>query len=78
MTKEHSMSSTWVLRGILVALTAAIAIALIVNGNVVIGGLLAAVALTRAVLFARVHRQREEFRRRLDQRRTRPGGPWAQ
>jgi len=71
------MTSTWVLRGILVALTAAIAIALIVNGNVPIGGLLAAVAVTRAVLFARVHRQRDAFRRRLAERRTRPGGPWA-
>ena len=70
------MASMWVIRGILVALTAAIALALIVRGNVLIGGLLAAVAVTRVVLFAQVHRRRAEFRRRLAARRGR-GGPWA-
>ena len=72
------MGSTWVFRWILVALTAAIAFALILRGNVVIGGLLGLVAITRAVLFTRVRRRREEFRRRFAERRNSPGGPWAQ
>ena len=68
------MGSTWVLRWILVALTAAVALALILHGNVVIGGLLALVAITRALLFSRMHRRREEFRRRFAERRNGPGG----
>ena len=72
------MGSTWVIRWILVALTAAIALALILRGNVLIGGLLGAVAVTRAVLLTRMRRRREEFRRRFAERRNGPGGPWAQ
>lgn len=72
------MGSTWVIRWILVALTAALALALILRGNVLIGGLLGAVAVTRAVLFTRLRRQREEFRRRFAERRNGGGGPWAQ
>ena len=45
------MTSVWVIRWILVALTAALAVALIVRGNIVIGVLLGALALTRASLF---------------------------
>ena len=70
------MTSDWVIRWILVALTAAIALALVLRGNVVIGALLGLVALTRAVLFTRVRRRREELRRRVAERRN--AGPWPQ
>jgi hypothetical protein len=69
------MTSDWVIRWILVALTAAIALALVLRGNVVIGALLGAVALTRAVLFTRVRRRREELRRRVAERRNARRGP---
>jgi hypothetical protein len=62
--------STWVIRWVLVALTAAVALALIWRGNVVIGVLLGAIAVTRAVLFTRVHRRRELIRRRIAERRN--------
>lgn len=64
------MTSMWVIRGILVALTAAVAIALIVRGNVVIGALLGAIALMRAIFLVRLHGRRELLRRRLAQRRN--------
>jgi uncharacterized membrane protein len=64
------MTSMWVIRGILVALTAALAIALIVRGNVVIGALLGAIALMRAIVLVRLHGRRELLRRRLAQRRN--------
>ena len=55
----------WITRWILVALTAALAVVLIVRGNVVIGVLLGAMAVTRAVMFVTMRRRREEFRRRI-------------
>ncbi len=64
------MTSMWVIRGILVALTAAVAIALIARGNLVIGALLGAVALMRATFLVRLHGRREQLRRRLAQRRN--------
>jgi hypothetical protein len=67
------VESTFVIRWILVALTAAVALALILRGDVVIGGLLGAVAVTRALLFVRMRRRREELRRRIAERgRARP------
>jgi hypothetical protein len=67
------VESTFVFRGILVALTAAVALALILRGNVVIGALLGAMAVTRALLFVRMRRRRDEFRRRIaDRRNARP------
>lgn len=70
------MGSTFVIRWILVALTAAIALALILRGNVVIGALLGVIAVARALLFVRVRRRREEFRRRIAARRN--AGPRSQ
>ena len=64
------MTSMWVLRWVLVALSAALALVLIVHGNVIIGVLIAAMAFTRAVLFVRLHTRREELRRRVAQRRA--------
>ena len=62
------MRGIWVIRCVMVALGAAIAVALIVHGNVVIGGLLAALVATRAVLFVTMMRRRREIRRRFRQR----------
>ena len=63
------MTSIWVVRGILIALTAALAVALIANGNVVFGVLVGALAVTRMLLFTRMSQRRAEFRRRVEQRR---------
>ena len=69
------MSSMWLLRGILIALSIALAVVLIVHGNVVIGVLIGALALTRTVLFVRMRHRREEFRRRIAQRRGNAPNP---
>ena len=63
------MTSIWVVRGVLVALTLALAVALIVNGRVLFGVLVGALAVTRLILFTRVSQRRAEFRRRVEQRR---------
>ena len=62
------MRSILIIRGVLVALIAALSVALIVRGNVVIGVLLGALACTRVVLMLRMRRRREELRRRFAQR----------
>jgi hypothetical protein len=63
----------WLTRWILVALSAALAVVLFARGNVVIGALIGAMAVTRAVFLVRFHHRREELRRRLAQRRA---GRW--
>ncbi|MDQ1475544.1 MAG: hypothetical protein QOE62_773 [Actinomycetota bacterium] len=63
------MTSLRVVRWILVALTAALAVVLIVSGHVVLGVLLGAMAVTRAVLFVKMQRRREMLRARIAQRR---------
>lgn len=63
------MKSVSTIRWIVLALTAALAIALVLRGNVVIGVLLGALAVMRAVMFTKMNRRREEFRRRIEQRR---------
>ena len=75
MTKEGSMTSLHVVRWILVALTATLAVVLIVHGNVVIGVLLGAMAVTRAVMFVKMGQRREQFRRRIEERRAGRTGP---
>jgi hypothetical protein len=50
-----------VVRWILVALAAVLATILVVRGDVLVGVVLGAVAISRAVLFARLHR-RELYR----------------
>jgi hypothetical protein len=64
------MQSTQVLRWILVALSVALAAFLILRGNVVIGVLVGAMAVTRAVLFVKMRHRREQFRERIAQRRA--------
>ena len=59
------------IRWILVGLSLALSIALIARGDVLIGGLLGALAVVRMVMFVRIQQRREEFRRRRDQ-----GGRW--
>ena len=67
------MTSLSVVRGILVALTAALAVVLIVSGHVVLGVLLGAMAVTRAVLFVKMQHRREMFRARVAQWRESRG-----
>lgn len=62
------MPSMFVIRWIMVALTAALAVLLIVRGNVVIGVVLVALALTRMVLFVRLQQRGDRFRQRCGQR----------
>lgn len=69
------MTSLRVIRWILVALTAAIAVVLISSGHVVLGVLLGAMAVTRAVMFVTMQRRREQFRERIAQRRASGFGP---
>ncbi|HUI48405.1 MAG TPA: hypothetical protein VL119_06895 [Acidimicrobiia bacterium] len=71
MNNDSSMTSMWVLRWIIVALGAALAVVLIMRGNVLIGGLIAVMAVTRVILFVRLQRRREQFRRRMTERRGR-------
>ena len=62
----HSMS---VFRWILIALSGVLAAFLIARGNVVIGVIIGAMALTRAVLFVKMQHRREQFRQRIAARR---------
>ena len=59
------MNSMRVVRWVLVALSLALAVVLIARGNVVVGALIGAMAVTRAVLFMRLQRRRERFRQHI-------------
>jgi hypothetical protein len=63
------MRSTKVLRWVLVALSALLAVFLIVRGSVVIGVIVGAMAVTRAVFFLRLQHQRDQFHERIIARR---------
>lgn len=67
------MTSVRVVRWVLVALTAALAVVLIASGHVVIGVLLGAMAVARAVLFVKMQHRRDQFRERIAQRRSGAG-----
>ena len=58
-----------ILRGLLVALTATLAIVLITRGSVVVGVLLLAIAATRVALLVQARRRRTQFRERIASRR---------
>ena len=62
-------SGVWILRGVLIALSLTLSIVLIVHGNVAVGGLIAALAITRIMLFVTMHRRREQFRERRTMKR---------
>ena len=59
------MQSMRVLRWILVALSALLAVFLIARGSVVIGVIVGAMAVTRAVFFLRMQHRREQFHERV-------------
>jgi membrane protein implicated in regulation of membrane protease activity len=62
------MKSMLVIRWIMVALTALLAVLLIARGNVVIGVVLAALAVMRVMLLVRMNQRREKFRQRMQER----------
>ena len=64
------MTSLRVVRWMLVALTATLAVMLLVNGHVVLGVLLGTMAVTRVVFFVKMRHRREMFRARIAQRRV--------
>jgi hypothetical protein len=69
MTNEGSMTSIWVVRVLLLAVSATLAVVLVLRGNVVIGALIGVLVIGRAFVFVKMRRRREEFRRRLAERR---------
>jgi hypothetical protein len=56
-------------RWVLVALSGALAALLIVRGNIVVGALVGAMAVTRALMFVRMHHRRAQLHERLIARR---------
>jgi hypothetical protein len=58
-----------VMRWILVGLTAVLAAVLVVRGNVVVGVVLGAIAITRAMLLGRRQHRRSMLRERIASRR---------
>jgi Flp pilus assembly protein TadB len=64
------MGSIRVIRWIIVALSAALAIALIARGNLILGVIIGALAVSRAALLIRMQSRRRQFRRRV--RRSAP------
>jgi hypothetical protein len=75
--EEQTMTSMFAIRWVMVALTAVLAAVLISRGNVVIGGILAALAIMRIVLLVGMQKRRAQFRQRREQfgarRRQRTG-----
>jgi hypothetical protein len=73
------MQSMRAFRWVLVALSALLAVFLIARGSVVIGAIVGAMAVTRAVFFLRMQRRREQLHERLVARReayrSRVGNP---
>jgi len=69
------MPSMWVMRWVIVALSATLAVVLIARGNVLIGVLVGALAVTRMIFFVRLQRRRDQFRRRMAGRRNPPSRP---
>jgi hypothetical protein len=63
------VTSMRVIRWILVGLTAVLAALLVVRGNVVVGVVLGAIAITRAMLLARLQHRRSMFRQTIASRR---------
>ena len=68
MSNDRSTSSLWVWRCVILALAAALSVALIMRGNLLIGGLIGALVIARAILIVKVRQRRQELRRRFGQR----------
>jgi hypothetical protein len=66
------MQSMRVIRWVLVGLSMALAVVLVRRGNVVVGMLIGALAVTRAFMFVHVQRRRERLRREIARRRGFP------
>jgi hypothetical protein len=69
MDQGGPVNSMWVVRWVLVALTAVLATILVLRGNVLVGVVLAAIAISRAILFTRLYHRRSLFRERMAARR---------
>ncbi len=70
------MRTALVLRFVLIALGAALGVALIVNGNVVIGGILCAMAVMRLAMIVSMRGRRKELMaRRMARRQSMPNWP---
>jgi uncharacterized membrane protein len=61
------MTSIWVTRYLLVTLSVVLAVALIVRGDLVIGVIVGALAVSRMVLFVQLRHRRDRFRQRRPQ-----------
>jgi hypothetical protein len=70
------MRSMWWLRFLIVGLGAALGVALLVNGNPLIGAIVHALAVTRLVMVLGMRRRRRAMMARWQQRRRSPG-PWS-
>ena len=75
------MNGIFILRFVIFGLALALAAVIIVRGNVLVGGLIGALALARIAMFFMWMRRRKEFRARMQQRREQgggqgPGRPW--
>ncbi len=58
------------IRIVLIGLAAVLAVVLISRGNVLIGGLIGAMAIARAAMFASMQKRRSELRSRIAARRA--------
>jgi hypothetical protein len=68
------VNGIFILRFVIFGLALALAAVLIARGNVLIGGLIGALALTRIAMFFMFMHRRKEFRARMQQRREQGGG----
>ena len=69
--RRESMESIMRIRWVLVGLMLLLAVALVANGNWVIGGLIGVIAVLRVVMMTKIRRRRREW----DRRSPRPGAP---
>jgi uncharacterized membrane protein len=60
MSNGSSTNALWVWRWVILALATALSVALIVRGNVLIGGLVGALVVARAIVFVRIRRLRQQ------------------
>jgi hypothetical protein len=59
------MESFWKWRWVMAGLGALLAVALIANGNVLIGAIIGVMAVVRIVMFSKMQRRRAELRARF-------------
>lgn len=65
------MNGIFTMRYVLVALGVVLGIALLANGNVVIGGLVLVMSVLRLAMIVKLHGRRREFERRREEFRAR-------